>query len=108
MLGNNSLFCFLWSLIMLWTNVNGGAIVPSEKCIYNSTSPSQRGNTFMIVGHAGGDPINHCENTVEATRSAIASGANAIEIDLSISKDGVIFLWHDPNPWDFYSIIRRY
>ena len=32
---------------------------------------------------------------------------NAIELDLSISKDNVIFLWHDPDPWDIISTLRR-
>jgi glycerophosphoryl diester phosphodiesterase len=35
------------------------------------------------------------------------SGANAIEIDLSVSKDGVIFLWHDPQPLGILSLVRR-
>ncbi|QQP37180.1 Uncharacterized protein FKW44_017377, partial [Caligus rogercresseyi] len=61
---------------------------------------------LLVNEDASGDPINYCENTIAATRSAIASGANAIEIDLSISEDGVIFLWHDPNPWNILSLIR--
>ena len=32
---------------------------------------------------------------------------NAIELDLSFSKDNVIFLWHDPDPWNFVSTLRR-
>jgi len=23
---------------------------------------------FYVIGHAGGDPVKHCENTLEATR----------------------------------------
>eukprot|EP00096_Caligus_rogercresseyi_P012434 TRINITY_DN5210_c0_g1_i1.p1 TRINITY_DN5210_c0_g1~~TRINITY_DN5210_c0_g1_i1.p1 ORF type:complete len:337 (+),score=83.92 TRINITY_DN5210_c0_g1_i1:219-1229(+) len=96
-------------LLTLLSLVSGGAIPSGSRggCFLNSTSPSQRGRKFLLVGHAGGDPINYCENTIAATRSAIASGANAIEIDLSISEDGVIFLWHDPNPWNILSLIRR-
>ena len=32
---------------------------------------------------------------------------NAIELDLSLSKDNVIFLWHDPNPGELVARIRR-
>ena len=48
-------------------------------------------HNFLVIGHAGGDPLGHCENTLEATRSALKLGANAIEVDIAISKDDVIF-----------------
>ena len=63
---------------------------------------------FLVIGHAGGDPLGHCENTLAATRSALKFGANAIEVDIAISKDDVIFLWHDPNPLGLHSLARRY
>ena len=62
---------------------------------------------FFVIGHAGGDPASYCENTAAATRSALAFGANAVEIDLSLSLDGVIFLWHDPEPLSVVTIVRR-
>ena len=65
-------------------------------------------HNFLVIGHAGGDPLGHCENTLEATRSALKLGANAIEVDIAISKDDVIFLWHDPNPLGLHSLARRY
>jgi len=63
---------------------------------------------FLVIGHAGGDPLNQCENTLEATRSALQQGANAIEVDLSVSSDGQVFLWHDPSPLSFHAIARRH
>ncbi len=65
------------------------------------------GHDHVAVGHAGGDPVRHCENTLEATRSALERGANAVEIDVSMSKDGVLFLWHDPNPLHVLALTRR-
>jgi len=62
---------------------------------------------FLVIGHAGGDPLNQCENTLEATRSALQQGANAIEVDLSVSADGQVFLWHDPSPLSLHAIARR-
>ena len=86
---------------------------------------------FLIIGHAGGDSYKECENTLEATEAALQRSpqqvseniystpiifnatvslphVNAIEIDLSMSKDNVIFLWHDPDPRAFTAAIRRY
>ena len=62
---------------------------------------------FLVVGHAGGDPEGHCENTLEATRSALDLGANAIEVDVAVSRDKVAFLWHDPYPLGLHSLARR-
>ena len=62
----------------------------------------------MIIGHAGGDPVNFCENTLASTRSALKNGANAIEVDVAISKDNVVFLWHDPYPLGIVALARRW
>ena len=83
-------------------------------CIYRSRTLNSEGicqqakkHDFLVIGHAGGDPIGHCENTLEATRSALNLGANAIEVDIAISADEVVFLWHDPYPLGWHSIARR-
>ena len=52
--------------------------------------------------------MGHCENTLEATRSALEQGANAIEVDVAVSRDKVPFLWHDPYPLGLQAIARRY
>ena len=39
--------------------------------------------------------------------SALQQGANAIEVDLSVSADGQVFLWHDPSPLSLHAIARR-
>ena len=51
-----------------------------------------------ILGHAGGDPVRACENTVEATRAGLEAGMEAVHIDISLSKDKVPFLWRDHDP----------
>ena len=64
--------------------------------------------SFLVIGHAGGNPTEDCENTLTSTRSALVDGgANAIELDLSVSLDGIVFLWHDPEPNSPESVIRR-
>ncbi|MDF2826797.1 MAG: glycerophosphodiester phosphodiesterase [Mycobacterium sp.] len=48
----------------------------------------------VIVGHRGA-PSTEVENTVEAVRAAQAQGADAVEIDVRLSSDGVPVLLHD-------------
>lgn len=55
---------------------------------------------FLIIGASGGDTKTACENTIAATTAGLAAGMNAVELDISVSKDNVVFLWNDPNPLD--------
>jgi len=41
-----------------------------------------------------------CENTAAATTAGLAAGMNAVELDVSVSQDNVVFLWNDPVPLD--------
>ncbi|GGZ47554.1 glycerophosphoryl diester phosphodiesterase [Streptomyces inusitatus] len=50
--------------------------------------------TVTAVGHRG-DPYLVRENTLPSLRSAVASGADAVEIDVRITKDEVPVLLHD-------------
>lgn len=52
---------------------------------------------FIICGHRG-NPRAYPENTIQALNSAVQDGANAIEVDLCITSDGVVILWHDWDP----------
>jgi glycerophosphoryl diester phosphodiesterase len=51
---------------------------------------------FLRVGHRGARAYE-LENTVESFKKAIDLGANAIELDLRRSKDGIIIVCHDDN-----------
>lgn len=55
---------------------------------------------FRIIGASGGDTKTACENTAAATTAGLVAGMNAVELDVSVSKDNVVFLWNDPNPLD--------
>ena len=48
----------------------------------------------MIQAHRGGTD-NHPENTLEAFSTAIKRGADGIELDVHLSKDGEIVVAHD-------------
>ncbi|MFI2352310.1 glycerophosphodiester phosphodiesterase [Streptomyces sp. NPDC019443] len=50
--------------------------------------------TVSVVGHRG-DPYRVRENTLPSLRSAIERGADAVEIDVRLTRDGVPVLLHD-------------
>ncbi|RSS82617.1 glycerophosphodiester phosphodiesterase [Streptomyces sp. WAC06614] len=50
--------------------------------------------TLTAVGHRG-DPYRFRENTLDSLRSAFARGADAVEIDVRLTRDGVPVLLHD-------------
>lgn len=49
---------------------------------------------MMVAAHRG-DSANYPENTMAAFRAAIAAGADMIETDVQLTKDGVPVLLHD-------------
>lgn len=51
-------------------------------------------NPVTVVGHRG-DPYRVRENTVPSIVSAIERGADAVEVDVRLTKDGVPVLLHD-------------
>ncbi|MYQ46746.1 glycerophosphodiester phosphodiesterase [Streptomyces sp. SID4985] len=50
--------------------------------------------TWTAVAHRG-DPYRFRENTVASLRSALDEGADAVEIDVRLTRDGVPVLLHD-------------
>lgn len=53
-----------------------------------------RMHTVTAVAHRG-DPYRVRENTIESLRSALALGADAVETDVRLTRDGVPVLLHD-------------
>jgi glycerophosphoryl diester phosphodiesterase len=51
--------------------------------------------TAQTVAHRG-DPYHHRENTLASVRSALLKGADAVEVDVRLTRDGVPVLLHDP------------
>ncbi|MFF3018452.1 glycerophosphodiester phosphodiesterase [Streptomyces sp. NPDC057939] len=51
-------------------------------------------STLTAVGHRG-DPYRFRENTLASVRSAFALGADAVEVDVRLTRDGVPVLLHD-------------
>jgi glycerophosphoryl diester phosphodiesterase len=61
---------------------------------------------FLIVGHRGA-PLQAPENTIASLKEAIRQGANAVEIDLCLTRDGQVVLWHDQDPDELVAVVRR-
>jgi glycerophosphoryl diester phosphodiesterase len=54
------------------------------------------GRDFLIIAHRGA-PNQACENTLESFAQALRLGANALEFDVSMTRDEHLVLWHDWN-----------
>ncbi|MGD9898931.1 MAG: glycerophosphodiester phosphodiesterase [Calditrichaceae bacterium] len=62
---------------------------------------------FLIIGHRGA-AAHEIENTIPSLQKALNThGANALEIDISMTSDGQIVLWHDWDPDDTVALVRQ-
>ena len=50
--------------------------------------------TVLIAAHRGAH-IGNCENSILSTKQSIKLGVDIIELDVKVSKDGVVMLMHD-------------
>lgn len=79
------------SLVMLGLNLAkgaeaGGKTMPAELLLL--------GKAPLVVGHRG-YPVLAPENTIPSFRFALTSGADLVELDYHLSKDGVPVVIHD-------------
>jgi glycerophosphoryl diester phosphodiesterase len=65
-----------------------------------------RENLFLICGHRG-SPVNEPENTIPSFERALREGVNSLELDLCVTKDKEVVLWHDWNPNELVALIRE-
>jgi glycerophosphoryl diester phosphodiesterase len=63
-------------------------------------------DTFLVIGHRGAASLE-VENTIPSFQRALDEGANAIELDFVMTKDGQIVVWHDWSPNDAISLARE-
>ena len=64
-----------------------------------------RTKKFYVVGHRGACAYE-VENTIPSLQKALYLGANALEIDISFTKDKIPVLWHDFTPDDAVALAR--
>lgn len=79
----------LW--ITLAVVVSGVLAWGQDECPVGQRPP---GHDFLLIGHRGA-PNHACENTLESFEQALRLGANALELDVSMTRDGQLVLWHD-------------
>jgi glycerophosphoryl diester phosphodiesterase len=60
---------------------------------------------LYCVGHRGA-PYQYPENTIASFKKALEMGANGLELDLCLTKDNKIVIFHDPTPMDLMSLNR--
>lgn len=65
-----------------------------------------REQIFLVCGHRG-SPVNEPENTIPSFERALREGVNSLEIDLCVTKDKEVILWHDWNPSELVSLVRE-
>jgi glycerophosphoryl diester phosphodiesterase len=74
---------------------DSGRNIDSSAAIMRTFSgPMRQGDKAMIVAHRGFDS-SYPQNTLLAYSSALRAGADAIELDVSFSSDGVAYVFHD-------------
>jgi glycerophosphoryl diester phosphodiesterase len=61
---------------------------------------------FLVVGHRGA-PLEAAENTIAAFDAAVALGARALELDLCVTADRQVVVWHDRDPDDTVAVARQ-
>lgn len=63
---------------------------------------------FWIVGHRG-SPCVEVENTLASFERAVTKdGANALEMDICLTKDDELLVWHDFDPRSLEARLRRW
>src|SRR4029450_7709352 len=66
--------------------------------------PRPPGRECLIIGHRGA-PQQACENPLASFATALHLGANALELDLSLTRDQQVVVWHDWRP-SLTSVLR--
>jgi len=79
----------IYSFLLLFTIVNC-----TKKEDYNVTNLNH--NTVMVLGHRGmGEHFQYPGNTIEAVLPVLQIGADGSELDIQITKDSVLVLFHN-------------
>jgi glycerophosphoryl diester phosphodiesterase len=67
---------------------------------------TNRTKKFYTIGHRGVCAYE-VENTIPSFQRALDMGANALEMDISFTKDKIPVVWHDFTPDDAIALARR-
>jgi glycerophosphoryl diester phosphodiesterase/peptidoglycan hydrolase-like protein with peptidoglycan-binding domain len=79
----------------------------SNPVVNELVSQAKPTRTPVVYAHRG-LPTKYPENTMPAIRAAVEkAGANGIEIDITLTEDDQIVLWHDYSPGGVTPLIRN-
>ncbi len=84
-----------WAMLIVWSIIillGYFTIPPKYQQVKQALAGGNRG--VMIMAHRG-DSVSAPENTLPAFQNAIDHGADAAELDVQMTKDGVIVCMHD-------------
>ena len=70
------------------------ALLAAEERVTNWIIPAGSQRCPLIIAHRG-DPSGAPENTLAAFRRALAIGADGIELDVRLTRDGQLVVFHD-------------
>lgn len=96
---------------LIYTDKTGNIEISGEFIAYSGTLKKitltyqkpiiNRNSGFKIIAHRGGgrnsDNLPHSENSAELMAISERFGANAIEIDVQMTKDNIPIIYHDHN-----------
>lgn len=68
--------------------------------------PPSSDRSRFVIGHRGA-PRFEVENTIPSFARALELGANALEADVCVTRDGHFVLWHDCHPDDKVALVRQ-
>ena len=91
-LGDSSVRARLRGILRAWLEGDPPVLGPREN--------------VLVIGHRGA-PRFEAENTLPSFRRALEQGANAIETDICVTRDGQFVLWHDADPNDAVALLRQ-
>ena len=74
----------VWCSACCWPSGSGAPRLRHGRFVGRAQAP---GPDFLIIGHRGA-PNQACENTLESFAQALHLGANALEFEVSITRDG--------------------
>ncbi len=103
--------------VALTLSLCGGIAAAGTKAGGNNPNQTTTAEDFLrvpvrpvAIGHhgvgpnLGGDPTIPLENTVESVRQAYSLGARVVEVDVQLTKDGKLAVFHDDFLSDFTCI----
>jgi glycerophosphoryl diester phosphodiesterase len=81
-------------------------IVGAVRGLVGRPRGSAKRRPVAVVGHRGA-AREAAENTLDSFAKAIDLGADAIETDVCVTRDGHFVLWHDCTPDDKVALFRQ-